>query len=84
MAPLRVLALPAFAALATAISYSDYVPSCGPPCISKAVDENTTCDSSDNKCICDLVYTIKRDGETCFRSGCSESDYGTLSSLSLL
>ncbi len=76
MAPLRVLALPTMAALAMALNVTDYVPACGPPCIYTSVDENTTCDPSDNACICESVYTIKRDGEVCLRDACSDGDYG--------
>lgn len=81
MAPVRVFALPAFAALAAAISISDYVPSCGPPCISDTVSQHTTCGASDNACICASVYTVKRDGEVCLRSACSTTDYGMFYSI---
>ena len=82
MAPLRVLALPALAAVAAAINVADYVPACGPPCITETVDKHTTCDEGDNTCICASVYTVKRDGEICLRRDCSTTDYGTfLSSL---
>ncbi|KAL7625690.1 hypothetical protein AAE478_004911 [Parahypoxylon ruwenzoriense] len=76
MAPLRVLVLPAFAAAVAAISITDYVPACGPPCILNAVDEHTTCEAGDNACICRETYTVKRDGEVCLRDACSDSDYG--------
>ena len=79
MAPLRILALPALAAVAGAISVSEYVPACGPPCITTAVEKHTTCAADDNACICASVYTIKRDGEVCLRDGCSDTDYGMFS-----
>lgn len=80
MAPLRVIALPAFAAVAAAISVSDYVPACGPPCISDTVAQHTTCAADDNACICAEVYTVKRDGEVCLRDACSTTDYGSVMS----
>ncbi|KAI1391482.1 uncharacterized protein F4822DRAFT_396859 [Hypoxylon trugodes] len=76
MAPLRVLAPAAFVALASAISVSDYIPSCGTQCITDTVDQHTTCDATDNACICRETYTVKRDGEVCLRQACSTTDYG--------
>ncbi|KAJ8119699.1 hypothetical protein ONZ43_g3412 [Nemania bipapillata] len=76
MAPIRVFALPVFAALAAAISLNDFIPACGPKCIDDTVTASTTCAVDDNACICSLIYTVKRDGEACLRDACSVADYG--------
>jgi hypothetical protein len=76
MAPIRVFALPAFAAMAAALSINDFTPSCAPQCISDSISQHTTCATDDNKCICEQVYTVKRDGEVCLRDACSVTDYG--------
>ena len=76
MAPLRTFVLPAFAAVAAAQSIADYVPECGTGCIAETVDASTTCEADDAACICESVYTVKRNAEVCLRDGCYDSDYG--------
>lgn len=76
MTPIRVLALPVFAAVAAAISLGEFVPACGPKCLTESVAEHTTCAPDDNSCICSLIYTVRRDGEVCLRDACSVADYG--------
>ncbi|KAI1265695.1 hypothetical protein F5Y18DRAFT_44104 [Xylariaceae sp. FL1019] len=78
MAPAKFLALPALAAVAAALSINTYVPSCAPACISDAIDKHTTCDETDNVCICQNTYTIRVDGMVCLRDACAGSAYGML------
>lgn len=78
MAPLRTYILPAIMAVAAvrAADLPSYVPSCAPPCLYEAVDDNSTCEKDDNACICRDMYSLKRHSESCLKDGCSEADYG--------
>lgn len=78
MAPVRVFALPALAAMAAAqaLSINEFIPTCAPQCISDSVTQHTTCSVDDNSCICGQIYTVRRDGEVCLRDACDPGDYG--------
>ncbi|KAH9888303.1 hypothetical protein F4778DRAFT_786113 [Xylariomycetidae sp. FL2044] len=76
MASTRIIFLSALAAAVSALSFEEYIPTCGYSCTTEVVDKSTTCDINDNACLCQYTYTIKRNGEVCYTDACSDADYG--------
>ncbi|KAI1111514.1 hypothetical protein F5Y14DRAFT_464419 [Nemania sp. NC0429] len=75
---LRLVAIPAFAAAATAINIDQYLPVCGVACIDESIAKHTTCAPDENSCICEQIYSVRVDGEVCLRAACSVADYGAV------
>lgn len=57
-----------------------HVPNCGAPCLSDSITASTNCAADDNTCVCNSVYTLKRNSEVCLRDKCDGAQYGKLKS----
>ncbi|KAI8632706.1 hypothetical protein F5Y19DRAFT_327434 [Xylariaceae sp. FL1651] len=65
------LAATAFAAIATAQTWSD-IPACAQPCITSAAASTTSCAAGDYACICANQAVVEPAAEDCVIAACGE------------
>ncbi|ROT37479.1 hypothetical protein SODALDRAFT_334582 [Sodiomyces alkalinus F11] len=71
--------IPVIVSLLSALTAAQFpfgdVPSCAVPCLTAAIIESS-CEATDNACLCENFNVLRNQVETCAGDGCSPEDIG--------